>query len=299
MTREPEEVDDDELRQAQRDEQIEAMKGWFYDRYQDPVHEMPYDSEEGGYLWVGAGPHDAAEVLSDRFGDVVAHDVIEELADDLNDECTDWLCKEDLDACFDDYLSDAIDADTHPLETLRGALAKTQSLVARLDDDYLRNLALVGVVSALEAFLLDTFAGRVLGDEALLRRYVEAEPEFRDKRLNLPDIFRRRDGLRDEVKAHLMKMLWHNVGKATSMYRWTFKIKVPDGLDVIGPAVNKRHDIVHRGGKNQKGDPCTVSKDELSKLIETVKKFATALNKAITPPDPPFEPLGGLSDSPF
>jgi hypothetical protein len=325
MSIEPEELDDDDLRNASRDEQIEAMKGWFYDRYEDPVHEMPYDSEEGGYLFMDAGPHDASEVLSERFDGVVPQDVIEEVSDNLDAVCSDWVRKSHLDDGYGDYLSGAIDADTHPLETLRGALAKTEALVDRLDDDYLRSLALVGVISALEAFLLDTFSGRVLGDKALLRRYVEGEPKFRARPLDLPWIFKRYDGLREEaqqhlsdmiwkkvgvvpamhdslrevVQQHLIGMIWHKIGKVAAMYKWTFKIEIPDGLDAIGPAVNKRHDIVHRGGKAPDGAPCTVSKDELSKLLGTVKKFATALNKAITPPDPPLETLGDFSDSPF
>lgn len=38
MSREPEEVEDDDLRDAEREEWIETMDGWFYDRYEDPVY---------------------------------------------------------------------------------------------------------------------------------------------------------------------------------------------------------------------------------------------------------------------
>ncbi|MCA8948439.1 MAG: hypothetical protein KDE27_02995 [Planctomycetes bacterium] len=284
MTREPDDIDDNDLRDAQREEQVEMMKEWFLARYEDPVHHLPYDSEEGGYVWwLVGGSHDATDALSERFDDIVPPNVIEAAADDLSSDCADWVCKAELDDMYDDYQSDAIDADTHPLGTLRGALTKTEALVTRLDDDYLRSLALVGVVSALEAFLLDTFAGNVLGDEDLLRRYVEGEPEFRERKLDLPNLFKRREGLRDEVKEHLMKMLWHNVGKAASMYRWTFKIQIPAGLDVIGPAVRKRHDIVHRGGKTPDGDLSSVAKAELTTLIEAVEKFAIELDARISP----------------
>lgn len=36
--------------------QIEVMRTWFFQRYQDPVHECPYISDEGGYLFIYGGP---------------------------------------------------------------------------------------------------------------------------------------------------------------------------------------------------------------------------------------------------
>jgi len=38
--------------------QIEAMRQWFLDRYEDPVMETPWDSESKSYVFVWGGPYD-------------------------------------------------------------------------------------------------------------------------------------------------------------------------------------------------------------------------------------------------
>lgn len=65
------------------------MRRWFCDRYEDPVNETPYSSEEGGYIFVWGGPYDLNEVIQERFSDVVEYGVMKELIDDLYAEVGD------------------------------------------------------------------------------------------------------------------------------------------------------------------------------------------------------------------
>jgi hypothetical protein len=37
------------LSKSDREVQLEAMKRWFYENYEDPVHNCPHISSEGGY----------------------------------------------------------------------------------------------------------------------------------------------------------------------------------------------------------------------------------------------------------
>jgi hypothetical protein len=46
----------------------EAMRLWFLSRYCDPVHDTPYNGEEGGYLFIHGGPYTAEDELYHRFG---------------------------------------------------------------------------------------------------------------------------------------------------------------------------------------------------------------------------------------
>lgn len=72
-----------------REEQIETMRSWFLENYEDPVERTPYESSEGGYIYIWGGPYDAHEELS-VFGGYVPDDVIEELAHDLSMDCPEW-----------------------------------------------------------------------------------------------------------------------------------------------------------------------------------------------------------------
>lgn len=46
---------------------IEAMVTWFFENFEDPAHETPYDGREGGYQYIWGGPHEAADYIYDHF----------------------------------------------------------------------------------------------------------------------------------------------------------------------------------------------------------------------------------------
>ena len=47
------------LKRLGRDKQLEYMHAWFHRYYQDPVHETPHESAEGGYIYIWGGPYNA------------------------------------------------------------------------------------------------------------------------------------------------------------------------------------------------------------------------------------------------
>lgn len=75
-----------ELKRTRRERQKEYMRHWFHSNFQDPVHETPYNSEEGGYLYIWGGPYNAHEELEAEFGRLVPFERIEELANEIEDE---------------------------------------------------------------------------------------------------------------------------------------------------------------------------------------------------------------------
>lgn len=69
-----------------RERQKEYMRHWFHQNFEDPAHETPYNSGEGGYLYIWGGPYNAHEQLFDEFGSLVSEDRIEEAANELEGE---------------------------------------------------------------------------------------------------------------------------------------------------------------------------------------------------------------------
>ena len=64
-------------------EQHRFMSEWFLANYEDPAHSLPYESREGGYIWIDGGPYDPHEELHAKFGEIVPEEVIEALGDEL------------------------------------------------------------------------------------------------------------------------------------------------------------------------------------------------------------------------
>ena len=44
-----------ELRRAGRDTQLDVMRQWFDANYEDPVENTPYETAEGGYIYIWGG----------------------------------------------------------------------------------------------------------------------------------------------------------------------------------------------------------------------------------------------------
>jgi hypothetical protein len=66
------------------------MRHWFHENYDQPANSTPWDSEEGGYIYIWGGPYDPREQLEEEFSDMVPNAVIGELGDELFDESSDW-----------------------------------------------------------------------------------------------------------------------------------------------------------------------------------------------------------------
>jgi hypothetical protein len=73
------------------DEQHEFMRQWFYQNFEDPQNQTPYDSETKEYMYLWGGPYDAQEQLWEKFGDIVPEELIDDVAKQVGRDGThDW-----------------------------------------------------------------------------------------------------------------------------------------------------------------------------------------------------------------
>ena len=86
----PDGVTPSQLKRLSKKRQLEVMEAWFRSKYQDPAHDTPHNTREGGYQYIWGGPYDASDELQNEFGGVIRYEVIEKLVDSLQDETIDW-----------------------------------------------------------------------------------------------------------------------------------------------------------------------------------------------------------------
>lgn len=80
-----------QLKRLGKAKQIEYMTYWFHRNYEDPVEETPYESAEGGYIYIWGGPYEAKDELFDEFGSFIAETRIDEAVEEVeSDGITDW-----------------------------------------------------------------------------------------------------------------------------------------------------------------------------------------------------------------
>lgn len=80
-----------QLERLSRARQLEYMTAWFAGRYEDPAESTPYNSAEGGYLFIWGGPYDAKDELFNEFGSTIPEDRIDEAVEEVTrDGIVDW-----------------------------------------------------------------------------------------------------------------------------------------------------------------------------------------------------------------
>lgn len=79
-----------EEKEAEQNAKIEEMTEWFFQNYEDPIHNMPYDSEDGDYIYIYGGPYEALEALHGEFRDI-DENLIEQAADEINSHGWVWV----------------------------------------------------------------------------------------------------------------------------------------------------------------------------------------------------------------
>ncbi|MFW6855422.1 hypothetical protein ACODYM_29445 [Burkholderia gladioli] len=297
---EPFDVDNTWLaKEATREEQMAAMYEWFTSRYEDPAVQTPWSSEDQDYIFVWGGPYDPNDKIQDRFGGIVPFDVMKELISDLWREGGDeWAPIEHEGVDYDNYVTRlTVDRREDPFVYLQTRMEQIGAALSIGDDTdparpILQQMAHGSCIAALEAYLWDTFSFWISFDEKLLRRFVSVNTDFQKETLKLSQIFERMDGIKEEVRTYLSKLVWHQLSKVKPMLIATFEIEVPD----IGELLNEvkvRHDVIHRAGRDEEGNLVEVSADRVIRVMRLCIEFAEKIEAELLAkyPKPLIEPV--------
>lgn len=268
----------EELAKLPPEAQHAFMRTWFFHNYEDPAERTPYEGREGGYIYIWGGPYDAHEELGAEFGGIVPEAVIEELVGDLESYCTEWTSAEKPED-YDQGVVDDIAAITSFHANFQVAISDIHELletnVSKTAEKALRRLLYVNVITAIETYLSDAFISTVVPDPELMRRFVEINPTFRDRKIKLSDVYKEMERIEKLAKSDLRDIVWHNLKRVKPLYKGTLKITFPDDLEAIFQAVRVRHDLVHRNGKTKDGEEIDISKGAITDLIDEIEKFVS------------------------
>lgn len=265
-----------DLRRAGRDTQLNVMQQWFHANYENPVENTPYESAEGGYIYIWGGPYDPYEELEGEFGGVVPDKLINELAQDLRDISWEWTGRPDS-SDIDDYLFDSIASFTKHLETFQSSIQDIKALLeTNVGEPYqqcFRRLLYVNVITALETYLSDFFISSISGDHGLLRKFVEVNPDFKAEKIPISEVFKAAEEIEQRVKTYLMDVVWHHLARIKPMFLDTLGINLPSDMSALFKAVLVRHDIVHRNGRSKDGREHVLVEKDIADLLAIAESF--------------------------
>lgn len=263
---------------ADREAKKEELREWFFRHYEDPAQNTPYESAEGGYIYIWGGPYEALDVLYGEFGNKVDEDIIQEVAKELDQECLEWAripTLEDIEpsAPLSEHFARFIDSVGH-IKNRVGTIPKEDA------DPFLASLLFAHTITCLEAYLSDAFVA-CLKKEKFFRAFIESDPHMQQEKVPVADIYKKLASLERDATRRLQGIVFHNLPVVQKMYRDTLGIDFPPGLKDLLAAISKRHDIVHRNCKDKQGAAFTVTKAEVLVLVALVERFVTKLDESV------------------
>lgn len=176
------------LKKMRKKQKISVMKYWFLERFENPVNGSPYETAEGGYIFIWGGPFDASEQLAHEFSGRVSEKIIADTAQELETEheCYEWTYANVNDEPEEFYEIDATLDDKTPLGTLQYNLMSMKKLLKEKDlmDESLHRFQLMMIfgfcITSLESYLSHIFIDKVLKNEKLKGKYIQAESRMND-----------------------------------------------------------------------------------------------------------------------
>lgn len=263
----------------------EAMRQWFLSRFWDPANDTPYNSREGGYLYIHGGPYEAEDELYGRFGDLLDDEIVRAVIDDVeSDGIYEWAPIH-TDPDYDEYFSVEVESEHSSYQQFLQRLSEIDSLnAAALDSEHkrlLRQLLYSHLIAALETYLSDTMSYWIKSDEAVFKRFVSHCSEFQKEKLSLSTIFNRLESLRDQVEQYIQKTVWHRLDRIMPLFSSSLDIERPE-IKQLMEYIVMRHDIVHRGGRTKEGNHVEITPDKLSELRDCVAAFVEKIEREVT-----------------
>lgn len=151
----------------------------------------------------------------------------------------------------------------------------------------LRNMLYVNVITIMETYLADRFIEKVMQKESYFKEYISKAFLFESKTSFFYfDLLNKKNSnlnFEDYVKGKCVEdirsITFHDLDKAKKKYETILKIPFPEDIEFLKKAVNIRHDLVHRNGKNKEEQLVSLSIGDIEKLIVETKKFVQFINK--------------------
>lgn len=177
---------------------------------------------------------------------------------------------EDFFGCDEQFVDEGYDYDRELFEASHAEIAQLVEAIESLPDDVkgkIYKLLYANAITNLETYLGDTLKKYVLTNEKYLRKYAEKYPPFAKEKL-----FDDMHVLREKVTDSLNGLLYHNLWKQKGIYKAVLDVDFGI-IEDLSKAINIRHDIVHRNGKDKNGREHVITKADVLDVANKVNNL--------------------------
>ncbi|KTI34495.1 HEPN domain-containing protein [Enterobacter hormaechei] len=296
----PVEFDDTWLTSASKEDQHDAVEAWFTDRFCSPTNDTPYNGREGGHQYIHGGPYNAESEIFKRFDGIIPEDTLQEVIYELERENgSEWApVNHNQETDYDDYFNVYTNSRWEARSNLIESLKEIELFLNQQDEisgskKLAYQMAYGMMISCFEAYLSEVVLYWARENVQTLYRIASKIDDFSEKKYKLFDVLLNVDSFPVEMLNYLTsKVVWHRLDKLKPIIEFGLNITIPNP-ELIMKAIQTRHDIVHRAGKNTDGVVVHITKELLNDLssgiLEFVCKFEEELEREYPLNDKDFD----------
>ncbi|HCG7286880.1 hypothetical protein P3647_15930 [Vibrio parahaemolyticus] len=122
-------------------------------------------------------------------------------------------------------------------------------------------------VASVESYLAAKFIHKVTNSEELIRKLVESDPVFSERKFTLKEIYEKHEGIKLTVAKYLKDLIFHDLKKVKPMFKNVLGYDFGD-ISWLFKAINLRHHCVHRAGLDKDGNRIDLSVDSIRNLVD-------------------------------
>ncbi|RMV74542.1 hypothetical protein ALP05_01404 [Pseudomonas caricapapayae] len=251
----------------------DRMRQWMMDTYGINEDELEEDSEE----W---------------------QDIAQEYQNMLDGEQADEEAAAAAAAAAEAYDDDQEYMRQHPYDQMYQEYRSQQLLIQKIIKDYensfeahtIQKMAFVHSVTLMEALIGDMIKTLAIKHSYIMKKLsLCVEDEKSKKKFLIQEIIKQPGGVDGLVLEIFSKVSFHNLDSIKRILEGIFPETMKD-LDYtpVRPVIERRHDFVHRNGKNTKGEYVEMSVGILKKDMDIIHSFSyqvyERINKAMNSP---------------
>lgn len=146
----------------------------------------------------------------------------------------------------------------------------------------LQRMCYSSLITAMEAYLGDILKREIFSRPNVKQRFVASYEPFKNQKFKLSELYEKLSKIDKEIKDALDGLSLHKIDAAKNIFSNTLNTTFPDNfLPLLGEAVQRRHDIVHRNGKDKEGELISILHADVTELAGVVLEFTSTIDKEI------------------
>jgi SepF-like predicted cell division protein (DUF552 family) len=168
------------------------------------------------------------------------------------------------------------------LQVFQDSMLDIQNLLHRTDTPgaFVRRLLYVHVVTALESYLFDFLAAKVLKDDASMQYFIETAPIFQNQLLKASEIYKAVESVKNRIRRSLERVNWHHPEDAAKLYVKVLGITFPSDLNQVKESVRLRNILIHRNGRLDDDTVREVSQQDVLDAMQAAEALVNHIENA-------------------